>query len=148
MKLTLGQAAQEAGKNKSTISRDIAKGKLSAERQQDGSYLIDVSELFRVYPKPSENKYKATVANATDEVQAAMQLQSLQLQLDAALQRVADKEKHLSDKDQQIADLQQDRDHWRSHAERSTLLLEDLRQKDEARRSAEEATPKKKRWFW
>jgi hypothetical protein len=148
MKLTLGQAAQEAGKNKSTISRDIAKGKLSAERQQDGSYLIDVSELFRVYPKPSENKYKATVANATDEVQNAMQLQSLRLQLDAALQRIADKEKHLSDKDQQIADLQQDRDHWRSHAERSTLLLEDLRQKDEARRTEEEVTPKKKRWWW
>lgn len=144
MKLTLGQAAQEAGKNKSTVSRDIAKGKLSAEKQKDGSYLIDVSELFRVYPKPSENKHRAIVANATDEVQTAMQLQALQLQLDAAMQRVADKEKHLQDKDQQLADLQQDRDHWRSHAERSTLLLEDLRQKEAAKAEA----PKKKGWFW
>ena len=146
MKFTLGQAAQEAGKNKSTVSRDIAKGKLSAERQQDGSYLIDVSELFRVYPKSSEKKHKATVANTMEEVQTAMQLQSLQLQLDAALQRVADKEKHLQDKDLQLTDLQQDRDHWRNHAERTTLLLEDLRQKEATK--AAEPVPKKKSWFW
>ena len=46
----------------------------------------------------------------------------------------------------QLEDVQKDRDHWRNHAERSTLLLEDLRQK-EATKAAEPA-PKKKGWFW
>ena len=51
MKFSLSAAAKEAGRDKSTLSRDIAKGKLSAERQEDGSYLIDAAELFRVYPQ-------------------------------------------------------------------------------------------------
>ena len=46
---TLAQAAQVTGKNRSTLLRAIKSGKLSAHKQDDGSYLIDPSELFRVY---------------------------------------------------------------------------------------------------
>ena len=46
---TLAQAAQVTGKNRSTLLRAIKNGKLSAHKQDDGSYLIDASELFRVY---------------------------------------------------------------------------------------------------
>jgi hypothetical protein len=144
MKFTLGQAAQEAGRNKSTLSRDIAKGRLSAERQVDGSYLIDPSELYRVYPKSPHNNGMATVANATVEAGAQAQLQLLQAQLDAALQRVADKERHLQDKESQLSDLQKDRDHWRQHAERSSLMIEDMRKKEEAVKAE---PPKKRSWF-
>ena len=48
--LTLGQAAKEVGKSKSTINRAIKNGRLSAQRLEDGSYRIDPSELFRVWP--------------------------------------------------------------------------------------------------
>ena len=48
VKLSLSQAARESGTSKPTLSRWIAKGKVSAERQQDGSYLIDPSELDRI----------------------------------------------------------------------------------------------------
>jgi excisionase family DNA binding protein len=48
MKLSLSQAAKESGTSKPTLSRWIAKGRVSAERQQDGSYLIDASELDRI----------------------------------------------------------------------------------------------------
>lgn len=48
--LTLGQAAKAVSKSKSTINRAIKSGKLSAQRQEDGSYRIDPSELFRVWP--------------------------------------------------------------------------------------------------
>ncbi len=48
MKLSLSQTAKESGTSKPTLSRWIAKGKVSAERQQDGSYLIDASELDRI----------------------------------------------------------------------------------------------------
>lgn len=50
MSYTIGTAARATGKAKSTISRDIKNGRISAERQPDGSYLIDPSELHRVYP--------------------------------------------------------------------------------------------------
>ena len=50
MQLTLGQAARQTGKSKSTLTRAIKSGRLSATRSDDGSYLIDPAELFRVWP--------------------------------------------------------------------------------------------------
>ena len=49
MKLTIGQAAKETGRSKSTISRAIKTGRISAKRNGD-RYEIDPAELFRVYP--------------------------------------------------------------------------------------------------
>ena len=50
MPYTLGQAAKATGISKPTLSRAIKSGKLSAQKQPDGSFLIDPSELYRVYP--------------------------------------------------------------------------------------------------
>src|SRR5438552_3690014 len=49
MHLSLGQAAKETGMDKSTISRAIKSGNLSATRQENGGYAIDPAELFRVF---------------------------------------------------------------------------------------------------
>lgn len=46
---TLGTAAKATGKSKTTIQRAISKGKISAHKDQDGSYSIDPSELHRVF---------------------------------------------------------------------------------------------------
>lgn len=50
MRYTAGQAAKATGKSIPTITRAIAKGKFSAERTGTGGYLIDASELHRVFP--------------------------------------------------------------------------------------------------
>src|SRR5512143_1870600 len=50
MAYTIGTAAKATGKAKSTISRDIKSGRISAQKQPDGSFLIDPAELHRVYP--------------------------------------------------------------------------------------------------
>jgi hypothetical protein len=47
---SLGQAARAVGKAKSTISRDVKIGRISATRNPDGSWVIDPAELHRVYP--------------------------------------------------------------------------------------------------
>ena len=47
--VTVSQAAQLIGKNRSTIIRAIEKGHLSASRHEFGQYLIDPAELERVY---------------------------------------------------------------------------------------------------
>jgi hypothetical protein len=57
MRYTLGTAAQAAVVAKSTLSRAIHSGRLSAERRIDGSYAIDASELLRVFePQPFEQQ--------------------------------------------------------------------------------------------
>jgi hypothetical protein len=48
---SLGQAARAVGKAKSTISRDIKSGKISAVRNPDGSVSINPAELHRVYSR-------------------------------------------------------------------------------------------------
>ena len=48
MKLSLSQAAKKTGVSKPTLSRWIKKGEISAEKLENGGYLIDASELDRV----------------------------------------------------------------------------------------------------
>ena len=50
MSYTLGQAAKATGKNKTTIQRAIAKGRVSASKDDTGAYFIDPAELHRVFP--------------------------------------------------------------------------------------------------
>ena len=49
MKFSIGQAAIQTGKSKSTISRSIKSGRLSAHKN-GSTYEIEASELFRVFP--------------------------------------------------------------------------------------------------
>ena len=48
MTFTLGQAAKQAGVSKPTLARWIHRGRISADKNDDGSYLIDASELDRI----------------------------------------------------------------------------------------------------
>jgi predicted site-specific integrase-resolvase len=56
---TLGQAAKETGLSKPTISKAIAKGKLSAIKNPNGSYSVEPSELFRVFSPKGKSKAKS-----------------------------------------------------------------------------------------
>ncbi len=49
---SLAQAAKASGKSKPTLVRWIKTGRLSAKRNNDGSYTIDPAELARVSPIP------------------------------------------------------------------------------------------------
>ena len=55
MKLSASQAAKQTGKSIPTITRAIKSGKLSAEKQESGGFLIEASELFRVFPAVTAN---------------------------------------------------------------------------------------------
>lgn len=58
---TFGQAEKEFGIAKATLSRDRKNGKLSAEKQLDGSYRIAMSELIRAYGDRLKPRTVATV---------------------------------------------------------------------------------------
>lgn len=74
MSWSIGQAAKETGLSKSTISRAIKAGKISALKQEDGAYLIEPAELFRVYPRgvaqPSPSTRHDAVRNSYEEAHA------------------------------------------------------------------------------
>lgn len=57
MSWSVSRAARETGLSKSTISRAIKSGRISATRQHDGSYHIEPAELFRVYQRSVAQPY-------------------------------------------------------------------------------------------
>ena len=114
MHLTLGQAAKETGKSKSVVSSAIKSGRLSAIKSDTGSWQIDPAELFRVFPKQN-TKNPEKEQNRTPE--NAQQNRLLEREIELLHER-------LTEKDDIIDDLRQDRDHWRQQA---TALLTDER---------------------
>lgn len=129
MKLTLGQAAREVGISKPSLSAAIKKGRISALKNESGSYEIDPAELFRVYPpKPK--------ANGLDEVEVLSPSNPYKLTgmgsdsavLDLLL---AERDKLLAEKDRAIerlerekSQIRQDLEDQKEQAKRITLLLE------------------------
>jgi excisionase family DNA binding protein len=114
MVYTLGEAAKATGKSKATISKAIKSGRISASKDDTGAFRIDPSELHRVYPPTPKSEQEETPKNTAE----IGDFKALQARLEAAQERLADKEAV-------IADLREDRDKWRQQA---TALLEDKRQ--------------------
>jgi len=114
--LSIGQAAKLTGKSKSTISRAIKTGRLSANR--DGArYLIDPAELTRVFD--------ATVAqpvpqNDTHPPAATPELKALETEI-RMLREMLDRERETVD------DL-------RNRLTRAETLIEDHRGQGKQRR--------------
>ena len=119
MVYTLGEAAKVTGKSKATISKAIKSGRISATKGETGAFKIDPSELHRVYPITVENEQRHTPNEGKVNGEETGLLRELQARLEAAQERLADKETV-------IADLKEDRDKWRQQA---TTLLADQRPK-------------------
>ncbi len=117
MVYTLGEAAKATGKSKATISKAIKSGRISASKDDTGAFRIDPSELHRVYPPTPQNHKKETPEKPQVNREETGELKALQARLEAAQERLADKEAVISD-------LREDRDKWRHQA---TALLEDKR---------------------
>jgi hypothetical protein len=106
MKLSASKFAEASGLSVVTIGRYCKNGRISAERTHDGKgWLIDPSELDRLNLKPFK---KEEVLGSETPVLGA-ENRGLE-RLVATLQ-------------EQLADLRDDRDHWRQQAERLALLL-------------------------
>jgi hypothetical protein len=105
MAYTLGEAAKAVGKSKATLSKAVKSGRISAVKNEDGSFSIEPVELHRVYPPA----LLETVASEQQETpnQTGVnthELIELRVKLEAAQQR--------------ITDLEEDREHWRQQANR------------------------------
>ena len=110
MKHTAGTAAKAVGKTKSTITKAIASGKLSAIKNDNGAWEIDASELYRVYPPTPLETVEIEQNDTLKEMgENSKEIETLERLLKAA--------------EEQIYDLKTDRDEWRKQA--NQLLLTD-----------------------
>jgi excisionase family DNA binding protein len=129
MQLTLGQAAQHAQVSKSYLSKLIHSGKITAERQPNGEFRIDPSELDRIPAIRSRGR----TGNSSRERLDTQEKTAWKRERETLLVL-------LHDREHQIQDLRQERDAWRQQAERAqqTLLLT---------AGAKHEEPKSKRWW-
>ena len=119
MKHTAGTAAKAVGKTKSTITKAIASGKISAVKNDRGWWEIEVAELHRVYPPA---------------VQATLEIERHDTPVETGgnSREIEVLERLLKAAEEQLADVKVDRDEWRKQANK--LLLTH--------------TPAKRKWRW
>lgn len=120
MSYTLGEAAKAVGKSKTTLHRAIKSGKISASKADNGSYVIEPSELHRLYPSVTGGTPDAPLLR-NDTEQQSNTLGSLRIQMEM---QEKERERERAILQETIADLREDRDKWRQQA---TALLEDKR---------------------
>ena len=64
---TITEAAKKANVSRAAIHKAIKAGRLSATKNDDGNYLIDAAELFRVY-QPVTSTISKDSANLVDNI--------------------------------------------------------------------------------
>jgi hypothetical protein len=131
MSYTLGEAAKATGKSKAALSRAIKLHRISATKQEDGSFQIDPAELHRVYPPIRVEQATQQLPVNTD---ATAEIRELRAKLEAAAERLADKDGVIDDLRQRLDTEAEER---RKVQAQLTALLTDQRPKQEepARRS-------------
>ena len=130
--LTLGESARLTRTSKTTLTRAIRAGRLSATRRDDGSYAIDPAELSRVFPVTPETVaatgdvvHRATPerdAGATPETRAVTP--ALDPELTARLAALDAEVRGLRDL---LAEVKASRDRELERADRAERLLTDQR---------------------
>jgi hypothetical protein len=104
MSLSLAEAAAACGLDKSTIRRAVRSGRISGTRNDLGTWHVEPAELHRIYPPAArpEGDTTATPLHALPDTATDT--------LVAELRAV-------------VADLRQDRDHWRTAFENMQRTL-------------------------
>jgi hypothetical protein len=125
MTYTLGEAAKATGMSKAALSRSIKNGRLSAEKQEDGSFKIDPAELHRVYPvQPLPENRQDNPSTAIENARLKATIEGLE---------------------KLCSQIEGERDSLREQNTRLTALLTDQRTKQPSQEEPA-ATPKRNWW--
>lgn len=106
MSYTLGSAAKATGKSKTTIQRAISKGRISAQKDDSGRYVIEPSELHRIFPLVSHatvsQQSQGDTTRPPDETPLKVKVEALEAMLER--EREA------------LSEMRHDRDAWKQQA--------------------------------
>jgi excisionase family DNA binding protein len=121
MHVTLGEAARQSGISKSTLSRALKDGKLSAVRSTDtGSYKIEQSELARYLEATAVQR--ATLEKPAETGAATQTTTPVERYATAALEaEIAGLKQVAGLLREQLDDMKGQRDRWQQQAERLAL---------------------------
>lgn len=151
--LSLSQAARLTGRSKSTIGRAIKSGRLSATRNEDGTFGINPAELLRAFPKggsepgmdgvdePSRNPLHGTSGTGLepDEIRALREeLTKAQQRAAAAEAKAEERAAAADERADTIADLRARLDREGEERRKLTAILTDQKS----------STPGQVRPFW
>jgi DNA-binding transcriptional MerR regulator len=131
MVFTIGQAAKESGKSKSTIWKYLKNGTLSAQKNDDGTYSIDAAELFRVFPPTGGETFDERPTELNTNHKLSLENEVLKVQLAAQSER--------------IQTLEADKHFLQEQLQRTTLLLTSVQ--DAHKPQQETPQPKKRHWW-
>lgn len=111
MKYTAGQAAKATGVATATITRALKSGRISGQKDDSGAWMIDPSELHRVFPPVSKQDSATpnTQDHATTHTTPERGPEISTLEREVQMLREA------------LSDAREDRDKWRDMAERLSL---------------------------
>ena len=122
MTLSAKQAAEQVGMTKQAVINAIKDGRISAEKDNKGRWIIQPSELFRVF-SPTQpldtidsNKTLQSGRNFTPEIDSNLPIENikLRLELEAA-------QKEIKRLEEQSEELRDERNEWRQQAKRLSL---------------------------
>ena len=126
MTYTLGTAAKATGKSKPTIQRAIKSGKISAKKNENGTYAIDPAELHRVYPPVSSNSNESGTVKQSETPNSNGMLQReielLREQLDRERDTVTDLRRRLDAESEERRSANEE-------CRKLTMMLTDMRPK-------------------
>ncbi|MGL1889775.1 MAG: hypothetical protein OCD76_24895 [Reichenbachiella sp.] len=131
MKHSLNEAAKLCGRAKSTLSKAIKSGRMSASKNDKGQFEIDPIELDRVFPYAVTDQSPEPTQNTSSEHENTIENSVLKAKLEA-------KDELFERLKSEIEDLKSQRNEWREQAKElttqnksQTLLIENLSPKAE-----------------
>ena len=104
---TLAQAIAATGRSRSALIRAIRSGKLSASRDASGAYLVDLSELQRIYPDVASGEPADTPIDTPRHADLAALLAAEQAKSAVLLDTVADLRRRLDVATEQLGEALQ-----------------------------------------
>jgi hypothetical protein len=120
-KLSISSASRHTGKSRNTIAKDIREGTLSYELAPNGSKLIDVSEIARVYGDDFKIEREEGTDARAKAVEASHSDQTSRHLLEA---QIAERERERRQYEQQLEHLKETLKLAQEGHNRATLLLE------------------------
>ena len=128
MSYTLGEAAKAAGFSKTTLSRAVKNGKLSAKRLDDGSYSIDAAELERWKDSNGHrNGVVKRIATLFETPETPRETSALQAEVEKLRAQIQSDQRERGFLEQRIEDLKERVDRAERKEDQLHALLVDLR---------------------